>query len=94
MHKQKTKLIRNLQPGDIVEISDTVGKPFTLRVEITRVHEIDRGFSTGRRRYAAHFRWINPPPRYTAWYSSQYITGYVDERIEVYTSEGGEIHEV
>ena len=83
--KQKTKLIRNLLPGDIIQVSDAMGGPrWTRKVEITRVNEIEKGFMTGRRRYAAHFKWINPPPRYTAWYSSQFITGYVDERIETY----------
>jgi hypothetical protein len=85
MPKQKTKLIRNLKPGDIIQISDATRiPPVVARVRIRSVAEIDAGFITGRRRWIAHFDWIKPPDVYTAFNSFMSITGYSTDRIEVY----------
>lgn len=87
MDKQKTKLIRNLKPGDIIQVTDAVRYPvITSRVRTTHVHESSPGFMTGRRRWTAHFEWIHTPEVYTAYHSFMSITGYSDERIEVYNA--------
>ena len=69
-----TKLIRNLKPGDVIQLTDTEKH----RVTVTHVQESRPGFATGRRMWEAYF---TPHLYYGGWVS---IHGYSDDRIEVY----------
>lgn len=77
-HGARSKLVRNLRPGDVIEVTDATHYPSrTHRVTVTRVCETRPGLS-GRRMWEASF---TPTVSFT-WRT---ITAYSDTRIEVYS---------
>lgn len=73
----KTKLIRNLKEGDIIQCTDACHYPSRVhRVTITRVQESRRSLY-GRRTWEAYF----VPHIFPNWCN---VWGYSDDRIEVY----------
>ncbi len=78
--RTRTKLVRNLRPGDVIEVTDAVGYPArTYRVTVTHVQETRPGIASGRRMWQAAF---TPALRFGSWST---ITGYSDDRVEVYS---------
>lgn len=69
----KTKLIRNLKPGDKLQIrSESRSAVVTVR----RVQEIPQGIATGRRRWEVS-------ADYPFWWGLTGVIGYSSDRIEV-----------
>lgn len=74
--KQRSKLYRNLKPGDKFAIADnTSGKLRSAVITVSSVHETKRAWFTGRRLWQVHgnYPWWWPFP----------ITAYSDERVEL-----------
>jgi hypothetical protein len=75
----KTKLVRNLKPGDVIHVTDAVQLPAkTHRVTVRRVQEGPRGWFSGKRMWRAYFE---PQLMHGSW---TYITGHSKDRVEVY----------
>jgi hypothetical protein len=76
----REKLIRNLRPGDEIQVTiDLTPRPKMVeRVKVTRVEEVERGGITHQRRWRAHFE---PKLLFNSWHS---VTGYSDTKIPVY----------
>jgi hypothetical protein len=76
----KDKLIRNLRPGEEIELRDATVYPTKVhRVRVTRVRETERGFMSGQRQWRAYF---TPQQKYGTWC---FITGYSNDKITVYS---------
>lgn len=75
----RTKLIRNLRPGDEIKVIVDTDDDFQVhRVRVTGVQEIGRGAITRERRWSAEFE---PALYFGSWHS---IVGYADSKTEVY----------
>jgi hypothetical protein len=76
---QKTKLIRNLKPGDVIQVTDATRYPSKVyRVTVTRVQESTRYSFSGKRTWDAFF---TPHLMHGSWCS---VWGYSDDRMDVY----------
>jgi hypothetical protein len=74
----RTKLYRNLKPGDRIMVRDATGeKSRAALVTVLRVQECRAGYITGKRRWEviADYPW---------WWHSP-ITAYSDDRTEVHS---------